>query len=103
MFENLVNEFDWKGLFLNRSTFFHRFRNYEKAFPETHRNFLQRTIDFSSKCKVLLITRNLLEVSLSGSFDNWDGYIFSMGEVAGRIFIAAFNKYLGANHDVSLS
>ena len=35
--------------------------------------------------------------------DNWDGYIFLMGERVGRIFIAASNKDLGANHNVSLS
>ena len=42
MLENLVNEFNLKSLFLNRSFF------PTDSFPETHRNFLQRVGDFSS-------------------------------------------------------
>ena len=37
------------------------------SFPESHRNFLQRTCDFSFWCQVLLITRNFPEASLSNS------------------------------------
>ena len=35
--------------------------------------------------------------------DTWGGYIFFIGEGAERSFIAASNKDLGANHDVSSS
>ena len=95
-FQPLCEKYDF--LLPELVKFFHRF-----FFPKFHRNFLQRTSDFSFWCQVLLITRNFPEVLLSNS-NGWLGWIYFLtGKAAERSFIAASNKDFGVNHDVSLS
>ena len=92
MLENLVNEFNSKSLFLNRSSFFPQI-----LFLKLIETFFKERVIFPQE---LPITRNFPEVSLSNSYGVG---IFLMGKGAGRSFIVASNKDLGVNRDVSLS
>ena len=67
MLENLVNEFNSKSLYLNRSSFFPQI-----LFLKLIETFFKERVIFPQE---LLITRNFPEVSLSNSY--WGGHILN--------------------------
>ena len=92
MLENLVNEFNSKSLFLNRSSFFHRFFSWNSSKLSSKNGWF-----FLRNSQLLGIFRKFHFPIVIGVG------IFLMGKGAGRSFIVASNKDLGVNRDVSLS
>ena len=94
-----MNEFDLKSLFPANSQVFLS----QILFLNLIETSFKERVIFPSDVRYSKLLGFFCKFHFPIAMDNWGGYIFSMGEGAGRSFVAASNKDIGAKHDVSSS